>query len=94
MIAGGTRDHARVQMNLYRFLGAALRGLGCRPFGSDMGVRSVDLSLRYPDVTVDCAGSDGPGDDRVLTAPRVIIEVLSPSTRDHDLKDKPPEYRR
>jgi len=47
-----------------------------------------------PDVTVDCAGSDGAGDNRVLTAPRAIIEVLSPSTRDHDLKDKLSKYRR
>ena len=93
MMAGGTRDHARVQMNLYRFLGTVLRGSGCRPYGSDMGVRSADLSLRYPDVTVDCGAANDGGGDTVLHAPRVIVEVLSPGTREYDLRDKLPEYR-
>ena len=58
-----------------------------------MGVRSADLSLRYPDVTVDCGASGDAGSDTVLKAPHVIIEVLSPGTRQNDLKDKAPEYR-
>lgn len=93
MMAGGTRAHARVQMNLYRYLGNALRGSGCRPFGSDMGVAARDRSMRYPDVTVDCgAPGDGP-EDRVLRDPRVVIEVLSPSTRGVDEGVKQAEYR-
>lgn len=93
MMAGGTRDHARVRMNLYRYLGNALRGSGCRPYGSGMGVRAADLSLRYPDVCVECGDRSAAGDDTVLTQPRVVIEVLSPGTREHDLKAKLPEYR-
>lgn len=93
MMAGGSRDHARVQMNLYRFLGAALRGSGCRPYGSDMAVAGADRSVRYPDVTVDCGTASDAPDDRILGDPRVVIEVLSPSTRRSDEGVKLAEYR-
>ncbi len=92
MMAGGSRAHARVQMNLYAFLRETLRGSGCRPYGSDMAVRTLERAVRYPDVTIDC-GTSVDDADEVLGDPRVIIEVLSPSTRDHDLKIKKPEYR-
>lgn len=93
MMAGGNRAHARVQMNLSGFLREALGGSGCRPFESDMGGRTKELALRYPDVTVDCgAPSDGPL-DQVLGNPIVIVEVLSPTTRDYDLRTKKAEYR-
>ena len=93
MMAGGTREHARVQGNVLSYLRVALRGSGCRPYGSDMQVRSADLSLRYPDVTVDCGTPDDTGADTILRAPRVVIEVLSPSTRTVDESVKLDEYR-
>ena len=93
MMAGGSRAHARVQMNLYRYLGAALRGSGCRPYGSDMAVRTAARGVRYPDVSVDCGSSRDDAEDYELRDPRAIVEVLSPSTREHDLKVKKPEYR-
>jgi Uma2 family endonuclease len=94
MMAGGTAAHARVQANVLVALHTKLRGSGCAPYGSDMGVRAHDLSLRYPDVSVFC-GRDTPENDklRVLDDPRVIVEVLSPSTREHDVVVKLPEYR-
>ncbi|HEX8384190.1 MAG TPA: Uma2 family endonuclease [Sphingomonas sp.] len=94
MMAGGTRAHARVQMNLYRFLGGALRGSGCRPFGSDMAVRTHDLSVRYPDMSVDCHGDAASEDEeKTLRDPRVVIEILSPTTRRQDEGVKLNEYR-
>lgn len=93
MMAGGTFAHSRVQMNLYRFLGGALRGSGCRPHGSDMAVRVSDESVRYPDLTADYASRSAEAKDRVLRDPRIIIEVLSPSTRELDLGVKLSEYR-
>lgn len=93
MMAGGAYAHSRVQMNLYRFLGGALRGSGCRPHGSDMAVRVHDESVRYPDLTIDCASRSAEPKDRVLRDPRVIVEVLSPTTRDFDLGVKLSEYR-
>lgn len=93
MMAGGTFAHSQAQMNLWRFFGAALRGSGCRPHGSDMAVRIRDESIRYPDLTIDCASRSAEPGDRVLRDPRIVVEVLSPSTRDLDLSVKLSEYR-
>ena len=59
-----------------------------------MGTRAHARSFRLPDVSVFC-GRNGPEDDRerALTDPVVVIEVLSPSTAQHDRDVKVPEYR-
>jgi Uma2 family endonuclease len=82
-----------VQANIIIALGARLRGTGCRPYGSDMSVKSHDLSVRYPDVTVDCGTPADTDRDIRPNAPRVIFEVLSPATRQLDLQVKKAEYR-
>ena len=94
MMAGGTVEHNRIQGNVMRILGNALLGSGCSPYGSDMGVRMHDFSLRYPDVSVFC-GRDGPENDKLreLDDPKMVVEVLSPSTRDEDVTTKLPEYK-
>ena len=93
MMAGGTRAHARVQANLTTALMNALRGTSCRPYGSDMAVQTHDRSIRYPGITVDCGSSADAPDDLLLSDPRVVIEVLSPSTRGTDLSVKKEEYK-
>lgn len=93
VMAGGSRDHARVQANIIGFLVGRLRGTGCRPYGSDMSIKPHDLSVRYPDVTIDCGTPIDTGRDVRLNAPRVIFEILSPSTRELDLRVKKDEYR-
>ncbi|MBB6503593.1 Uma2 family endonuclease [Sphingomonas endophytica] len=93
MMAGGSRDHARIQANMLIALGTRLRGTGCRPYGSDMAILTHDASVRYPDVTVDCGQPGDSGADRYLSAPRIIVEILSPSTRTLDLGSKKAEYQ-
>ncbi len=93
MVASGSREHARSQANIVLALGSRLRGSGCRAYGPDMAVATHDRSVRYPDVTVDCGAAGDRESDTRLTAPQVIVEVLSPSTRDHDLRVKKEEYR-
>lgn len=95
MMAGGTPEHARVAARLIRQLGNALDGSGCEPVGSDLGVRTADQTIRYPDVSVYCGGFRPPenGPETLAGHPRVIIEVLSPSTAAHDQKVKLPEYQ-
>jgi Uma2 family endonuclease len=93
MMAGGTRDHARIQANVLTYLRVRLRGSGCRPYGSDMAVQTHERGVRYPDVSIDCGSSSDQDTDKVLRDPRVIIEILSPSTRDVDLRVKRAEYR-
>lgn len=93
MMTGGTRGHMRIGSNLMRFLGAALRGSGCRPY-AEAGVRTHAASVRYPDVMIVC-GEDAEEDDALLTFddPKVIFEILSPSTATRDRGIKLAEYR-
>lgn len=95
MMTGGTRQHARVASRLLRELGILLEGSGCEPFGSDFGVRTAEQYVRYPDVSVFCGQADSPehDGDRIADDPRVLIEVLSPSTKSHDEKTKLLEYK-
>ena len=94
MMAGGSAAHARIQKNVFGSLYMALRGKGCSPYGPDMGVRTHDLSLRYPDVSVFC-GRDDPAFDKLreFDDPRLVVEVLSPSTRTEDNDIKLREYQ-
>lgn len=94
MMAGGPAIHARIQGNVFLALGQKLAGSGCSAFGPDMGVSTHRLSLRYPDVSVFC-GRDGPENDnlKAFDDPRLIVEVLSRSTRTRDIEVKLPEYR-
>ena len=93
MMAGGTYAHSVVQLNILRFLANKLRGSGCRPYASDMAVKTRSGSVRYPDVSIDGASPAEHAKDKALAEPRVVIEVLSPSTREDDLGVKLSDYR-
>jgi len=95
MMAGGTRAHARVQANLLAWLRQALRGSGCRPYGSDMALVTGKLSVRYPDVSVVCGDSARVEDDERLSFDQaaVVFEILSPSTAEYDQTVKLREYQ-
>jgi len=95
MMAGGNADHSRVQGNVFAALRTKLKGSGCRPHGSDMAVRIDDFSIRYPDVSV-YRGRSGPEDGKrqAFDDPRLIVEVLSATTREQDFEHKLPEYQR
>lgn len=94
MMAGGTVAHSRIQANVMMALGSLLRGTGCRPFGSDMGLQTNEKSVRYPDVSVYC-GKDSPDLDRkkAFDDPVLLVEVLSPLTSALDEGVKLREYR-
>jgi len=94
MMAGARARHNQIQTNLIVALGNAFRGSGCRPYGSDTGLRTHDLSLRYPDVAVYC-GRDTPENDDLVwfDNPRVVVEILSESTAAHDQTVKLLEYK-
>jgi Uma2 family endonuclease len=59
-MAGGTEGHNIIQGNLFAAALARLRGSPCRPFPSDMAVKTGFQKGRYPDVTIDC-GPRNPG---------------------------------
>ena len=93
MMAGGNADHSRVQGNILAALRDKLRGTGCRPHGSDMAVLLHDYSIRYPDVSVYCGRSGKEDGQRTaFNDPKLVVEVLSPTTRRQDVERKLPEY--
>lgn len=93
MMSGGTGSHARVQRNVQFALQSKLRETGCSAWGPDMAVRTHQLSIRYPDVSVFC-GRDGIENDKLkaFDDPKLVVEVLSPSTRNEDETEKLHEY--
>lgn len=96
MMAGGSARHAAIAVNLSAALLTRLRGTSCRPYSSDLAVRTGEASIRFPDVSVYCRDdlTDDTGDAKLLGIPRVVFEVLSPSTASNDQIIKLAEYRR
>jgi Uma2 family endonuclease len=96
-MAGGTPEHAAVSMNVGALLTNALRGKPCRVYSSDLRIRVQATSLAtYPDVTVVCERVTLDPDDpkqHTVSNPRVIIEILSPSTEDYDRGEKLGHYK-
>jgi Uma2 family endonuclease len=90
MMAGASRDHGRIVMNLVVLLRVQLDSREWEVI-ADFGLDAGPDALRYPDIVVDRAG--GGGRDYTATAPVLLIEVLSPSTVAIDLQDKATEYR-
>lgn len=96
-MGGASRRHNLLTSTLSRLLGNHLQGTGCQVFVSDMKVRAGgknDTMFFYPDVMVACSHSSDeiPKDPYVEEAPRLIIEVLSPSTEQHDRLGKLAAY--
>jgi Uma2 family endonuclease len=53
-MAGGTEAHNVIQGNLFAAALIRPRGGPCRPFPSDMLVKTGTGRGRYPDMTIDC----------------------------------------
>jgi Uma2 family endonuclease len=83
--------HGDIVVNLIVALGAPLRGSPCRPFTGDGAVETYPGQIRRPDVGVDCGRRDHDG--YKVETPRLVAEVLSPSTRDFDSIRKLEEYK-
>ena len=85
MAGAGTR-HNIISVNILVALGNALKGKDCRPYGSDMRIHIPENSLfTYPDISIICGDIlSSPEDDDTATQPTVIIEILSPSTKNYD----------
>ena len=94
-MAGTSKEHSRIAVNLIVMLGSALRGTSCEAFESNIRVRVDETGLyTYPDVIVACDPMfDEDGLDTLLN-PVIVIEILSPSTEDYDTGPKFAHYRR
>ena len=94
-MAGGSPPHSGIAVNLIAALKVHLRGKVCRVFNSDVKVRPLggeDPSY-FPDVTVTCNSEDYQDDSPAIRSPRLIIEVLSPTTYRKDRGEKLKAYQ-
>ena len=85
-MSGALIPHNIIFYSVFGELTTKLKGKNCRPFGSYLRVHIPKNTLyTYPDISVFC-GEIKTTDARFDTAtnPTVIIEILSPSTRDYD----------
>jgi Uma2 family endonuclease len=90
-MAGASARHNRIAGNIFARLNEHLDGKECEPFISDMKIRVAPELFYYPDVVVTC---DAPGGDPYYrTEPRLIVEVLSPTTERADRHEKLSAYK-
>lgn len=85
-MAGAGARHNVIFSNLFGELAYRLKGKPCKPYGSDLRIHIPENSLyTYPDISIIC-GEIIPSKMDADTAiqPTVLIEILSPSTRNYD----------
>jgi len=93
-MAGGTITHNDIALNIYNVLRSPLKAMGCKINVADVKVQVTNAKAYfYPDVVVSCNETDRRSRD-VISFPKLIIEVLSPSTAGFDRGDKFKYYRR
>jgi Uma2 family endonuclease len=94
-MAGGTPEHAALAAAVIGLIFPQIRAGRCRALDADLRVRVGATGLAtYPDVTVVRGPREvDPEDMQAVTNPTLIVEVLSPSTKDYDRGDKFEHYK-
>lgn len=94
-MAGASVEHNRVSENLSIEIGGRLKGGPCQSFSRDLRVRIRRTGLYcYPDLVIVCGEPQYAEEDRdTLVNPRVVFEVLSPSTERYDRTTKFHHYK-
>ena len=98
LMAGGTADHSLILVNVIGELRNRLKGKPCRAYESNLRIRIPRTVLyTYPDISVICGPRQSDPTDpsgETMTNPRLIVEVLSPSTEAYDRGEKFDRYRK
>lgn len=94
-MAGASKAHGIIAGNLFSLLRTHLRGKDCTTYITDIKVRMEAANIYYyPDVTVTCDPRDSASlEEDFIRYPRLVIEVLSPTTAAFDRGDKFADYR-
>ena len=93
-ILSGSLPHSLLQFNFGRRLAERLDGTPCRLAGASLRVRVNATKYVYPDVLVYCGKPELTDEHSdTITNPKVIVEILSPSTEDYDYGKKFILYR-
>ena len=91
-MSGGSRNHGQISSNAHHLLEDAV-GNDCYAYNSDVAARLSASRYTYPVVTVTCDERDSATYGTEVFSPRVIVEVLSPSTEAYDRGEKFGYYR-
>jgi Uma2 family endonuclease len=94
-MSGVSMAHSRITRELYVAIVNHLRGKPCEAFSESLKLRvktETDEIVYYPDVMVACQREQwGPN---YVCSPKLVAEVLSPSTQHIDRREKAITYRR
>lgn len=95
-IAGESLSHSRICVNIAAEMRRVLKGSRCEALSPNMKVRAETKGMfAYPDLSIVCGQPVFHDDQKdVLLNPKVIIEVLSPSTQRYDQTKKFFRYRK
>jgi phenylacetic acid degradation protein len=90
LMSGTKMDHNIITSNLIGHLHPKLKNSPCKVFGSDMRIYvEANELFTYPDLSIVCGEPVTRDNDEFnLMNPSVIIEVLSPSTKEYDRGQK------
>lgn len=92
LMSGGTKSQSLIQTRVITTLSDRLTGKRCDVFTSDARVMLSSTRYVYPDITISCSDRDRDLGTTLLD-PRVVFEVLSPSTEAYDRTRKSDLYR-
>jgi Uma2 family endonuclease len=90
-MAGASRRHGQIVMNIAGHLWSALRHGTCETHTNDVKVQAAPDFIYYPDVVVTCSSDER--DPLVIRHPVLVVEVLSPGAAATDRREKMIYYR-
>lgn len=85
-MAGTSDNHNRIVNELIAHLVFHLRSSSCEPFAGDIKVRVTPEVYYYPDILVSC--EETAESPYFRNQPILIVEVISPSTKEIDRREK------
>ncbi|MBP0021368.1 MAG: Uma2 family endonuclease [Cyanobacteria bacterium SBLK] len=91
-MAGGSDDHDEISLNLIELMRQSLRDRDCSVRSGNVKVNYINDFYYYPDAFVTCDSRDR-GDRYIKRYPKLIAEVLSPSTAAFDCGVKFADYQ-
>lgn len=91
-MAGGTKSHNKISMNIGAALHQQVKGIACDVFLSDVKLKiAARHCYYYPDIMLGCSRDET--DELSLSKPCLLIEVLSKSTETTDRREKLAAYQ-
>jgi Uma2 family endonuclease len=94
-MSGASPPHNRIVVNLIRHLGNALAGGSCVVFPADQRIKCPSALYTYADTSIVCDEAQFTKQQglETLINPKVVFEVLSPSTEQFDRGKKFEDYQ-